>query len=212
MDGDQPVSLPRDAQRLVAFLAIRACRLPRTLVAGTLWIDHSTERAQGNLRSALWRVRQHVETLVISDANSLAISPETEIDVNQATEAAHRLFEAECTEADLAMQPFLAELLPGWYDEWAIIERERIRQQSLHALEAITGKLIEAGHHAAAAQAALFAIETDPLRESAHRCLIRVHLDEGNRSEALRQFTYYEKLVRNELGFGPSQKMIDLIS
>ena len=212
VDGDRRVALPRDAQRLVAFLALRGRRVPRSFAAGSLWLEHNKERASGNLRSALWRVRKQVGSLLDCEASDLAIGSTTRVDVVSLAEVADRLASgAECREADLALKPYTEELLPGWYDEWVVIERERVRQLSLHVLEGIADRLATLGHHGAAVQAALRAIEADPLRESAHRCLIRVHLDEGNRSEAQRQFEFYRDLLSNELGFAPSQRMIDLM-
>jgi DNA-binding SARP family transcriptional activator len=212
--GDEPVSLPGDAQRLVAFLAIRGCRLPRALIAGNLWLEHNEDRALGNLRSALWRVRKQIDGLLDCDSTCVAIAKSTSIDVELVNETAARLSDCrrDWSDADLVLQPFRADLLPGWYDEWVLVERERIRQQALHALEAIAERLTTMGHHGAAAQAALCAIEKDPLRESAHRCLVRVHLAEGNRSEALRQFWHYENLIGAELGVSPSNQMTELFS
>ena len=69
-----------------------------------------------------------------------------------------------------------------------IIERERFHQLRLRALECICEALTAKGDYAGALEAALAAIAAEPLRESAHRALIGVHLAEGNRAEAVRQF------------------------
>ncbi|HEY6203669.1 MAG TPA: bacterial transcriptional activator domain-containing protein [Candidatus Limnocylindria bacterium] len=79
------------------------------------------------------------------------------------------------------------ELLADWCDEWVLLERERLRQLRLHALEVLTQRLVTVGRYADAMEVALAALRSEPLRESAHRAVISVHLAEGNRSEALRQ-------------------------
>lgn len=79
------------------------------------------------------------------------------------------------------------ELLPGWYDEWVLGERERLRQAQLHTVELLCDLWCSEGNRAAALDAALLAVRLDPLRESAHRRVVAVHLDEGNVAEALRQ-------------------------
>jgi DNA-binding SARP family transcriptional activator len=99
------------------------------------------------------------------------------------------------------------ELLPGWYDDWVIFERERFRQLRLHALEAMARRWSGQGRHAEAVDAAQAAIAVEPLRESAHRVLIEVHLDEGNPSEARRQFELYAAVVRRELAATPSDSL-----
>lgn len=209
----KPVALPGDAQRLVAFLAIRGSRLPRAFVAGNLWLEHSKERGLGNLRSAVWRVRTKVDTLLECDSSCVAITESTSVDLDVVDQTAARLIDSrnDCGDADLILDAFREDLLPGWYDEWVLVERERLHQQALHALEAIADRLVTMGHFGAAAQAALCAIGKDPLRESAHRCLMRVHLLEGNRSEALRQYRQYKDLIDAELGFSPSRQMTDLL-
>jgi DNA-binding SARP family transcriptional activator len=55
-----------------------------------------------------------------------------------------------------------------------------------------------------AVQAGVAAIASEPLRESAHRALIGVHLAEGNVAEAMRRFDACRKLLRTQLGIEPS--------
>jgi DNA-binding SARP family transcriptional activator len=47
-------------------------------------------------------------------------------------------------------------------------------------------------------------VQAEPLRESAHRSVIAVHLAEGNHAEALRQYDGYRRLLASELGLRPS--------
>ena len=71
--------------------------------------------------------------------------------------------------------------------------------------------LIERGKYGAALNVALAAIKSEPLRESAHRLVIRVHLAEGNPGEAMRQFQAYQSLLADELGLQPSEQILRLI-
>jgi DNA-binding SARP family transcriptional activator len=103
------------------------------------------------------------------------------------------------------------DLLPGWYDDWVLFERERLRQLRLHALETLALALAAEGRFAAAVEAGLAAIRTEPLRESAHRVVVRVHLAEGNLTEALRQYELCRRLFRAELGLEPSALLTDLV-
>jgi DNA-binding SARP family transcriptional activator len=210
VSGDDPVELPSDAQRLVAFLALQPGRVPRAYVAGTLWMDGTQARANGNLRSALWRLRRNADTLIDADHTTLAISPDVTIDVDTMITTAHHVSNPTNRQpGDLPTDPtfFIRDLLPGWYDEWVIVERERLHQLSLHALEDLAHHHTSNHHYAAAIAAALAAIRLDPLRESAHRTAITVHLAEGNHSEALRQFHTYRTLLHDELGITPSPQL-----
>jgi DNA-binding SARP family transcriptional activator len=209
LDHAEVIDLPTDAQRLVAFLALQHRRLPRAYVAGQLWLEANTDRAFGNLRSALWRLRGTTGDLVLVDQQSVSISPEVEIDTETGKAAAHDLRQRSggCSTMELDLDLFTDELLPGWYDDWTIVERELIRQRSLHALELIATQLAEGGRHMEAIEAALAAIRLEPLRESAHRCLIRIHLGEGNHSEARRHYDSYAQLLGQELGLVPSAQI-----
>ena len=104
-----------------------------------------------------------------------------------------------------------AELLPDWYDDWVIAEAEDWRQLRMNALEALAGLLIERGRLADAAGAARAAMKVEPLRESAHAALIRVHLAEGNQSEALRVFDRYRVLLGSALGLRPTERLNELV-
>ena len=98
-----------------------------------------------------------------------------------------------------------------WYDEWAVVEAEDWRQLRLHALDALTERLIALGHYADATSAALAAVKAEPLRETAHAALIRVHLAEGNQAEALAAFERFRELLQAELGLEPSPMLQALV-
>jgi DNA-binding SARP family transcriptional activator len=208
--------LPRGVQRLLAFLALSG-RPARSAVAGQLWPEVGQGQADGNLRSALWRVQKHVPGLVDSSGGALALAEGVTVDVRELSSWAERVLDAGPGAADLpdlgaipeAM--WRAELLPGWYDDWVLVERERLRQLRGYALERLADTCGQAGRYAAAVQAAYAAMRADPLRETAHRTLIRVHLAEGNAAEAIRAYECYRDLLAGELGISPSARMRRLV-
>jgi DNA-binding SARP family transcriptional activator len=103
-------------------------------------------------------------------------------------------------------------LLPGWYDEWVLVERERLCQLRMHALEAWAGKLAAARRYGEAIQAACAAMGVQPLRESAHRALVRIHLAQGNVAEAVRAYESFRALLAADLGVEPTGQMDALVS
>jgi DNA-binding SARP family transcriptional activator len=138
----------------------------------------------------------------------------TIVDVGVVCEWAARLVDGSASQADLCLLNWRWEtmdLLPGWYDDWVIFERERIRQRLLHALEALSRRLVEAHRCAEAVDAAISAVSADPLRESANRVLIQAHLAEGNLIEARRAYERYRDSLRRELGVEPSEELFDLL-
>ena len=112
---------------------------------------------------------------------------------------------------ELDASAFGADLLPDWYEDWVLIERERYRQLRLRALDALCERLTAADRLSDALDAGLAAVAGEPLRESAHRAVVRVHLAEGNVGEAIRQFRLCRRLLREQLGIEPSERMQALV-
>lgn len=205
-----PVAL--GSQRLVSFLALQTRPVLRQYVAGTLWPHKNEERATANLRTVLWRL----SPLEIVDVgpNQLRLAPDVSVDLTDALAAAARLLDPAVPLDDAGFDDFLlaGELLPDWYDDWVLTERERLRHLRLHALEALCVRCIEQGRPAAAIAAGLAAVAAEPLRESSHRVLVEAHLSEGNQAEALRQYLLYRDLLRDSLGVEPSPRITSLVA
>jgi DNA-binding SARP family transcriptional activator len=111
-----------------------------------------------------------------------------------------------------AVSALSGEILPDWYDEWILIENEGWRQLRLHALEALADRLTARGRYGDAAAVALAAVRAEPLRESPRAALIRIHIAEGNPSEALREFARYGDLLMVELGVEPTERLRALVA
>jgi DNA-binding SARP family transcriptional activator len=207
--------VPEGSKRLLVFVALRRRRVERRHAAGTLWPVRDDGRASGNLRSALWRLRLTGIDLLEVDKWSLRLCDRVRVDVHLINDWANRLIRHAPAGDDLGIPAILPEaldLLPGWYDEWALMERERIRQQALHALEALSRLLLEAGRHGEAVEAAMMAVNAEPLRESAQRTLIDAHLAEGNWVEGRRAYEAYRRLIWHELGVAPSPNMLPSVA
>jgi SARP family transcriptional regulator, regulator of embCAB operon len=216
VEGDAHVALAEGSQRLLALLALRGQPVKRLLLAGTLWPDATENRAYASLRSALSRLYGVVRDAVEVNPSDLRLASSVRVDLRESQALAHRLLDVvdQPLEADLsgaAITALSGELLPDWYDDWVLLEAEDWRQLRLHALEVLAGLLTAAGRYGDAAAAALAAVRADPLRESAHAALIKVHLAEHNQSEALREFKRYYDLLRAELDLEPTAQLQRLV-
>jgi DNA-binding SARP family transcriptional activator len=214
--GKQELGIAPSGQRLVALLALSDRPMGRLSVAGTLWPDYSTERSLADLRTALWRVNQVSEQVIAASPSLLTLSADIEVDVHNLVTCARRLNQAgtaaQAIDLDtVSLADLVGDLLPYWYDDWVQDEREALRQTRLHALESLARALSASGCYPDAIQAALAAIRLEPLRETAHRIVIEIHLAEGNWSEARRQYQRCRKLFREELGIEPSDSMRRLL-
>jgi SARP family transcriptional regulator, regulator of embCAB operon len=217
VEGDALLGISTGSRRLLAFLAVRDRTVTRGQAAATLWPDSSEERAGASLRSAVSRLEDRARRAVKVTAHDLSLDEGVIVDVHHAEGVARRLIDRDAppSESDIAVPAVSAlseDLLPGWYDDWAVIAAEDWHQLRLHALEAVASRLTEADRLAEAAVAAMAAVRAEPLRETARAALIQVHLAEGNQSEAAGEFERYRILLRAQLGIAPTRRLSDLLS
>lgn len=213
----QQVRISPAAQRTLAMLAVRHRRAPasRVSLAEHLWPDTSVEKATANLRSILWRMpRPRARTLVTATASQVRLSEDLAVDLWEAEDLARSLCADPGSDtdepADLALLD--EDLLPHWQDDWLLVDQESHRQRRLRALEHSSRALRERGRFYDALDAALGAVRCEPLRESAHRRVIEVHLVEGNQAAALRQYDSYRHRLADELGLPPSPEIRQLMA
>jgi DNA-binding SARP family transcriptional activator len=208
--GDRPVEVPPGSRRLMAYLALHPGGVDRRQAAGVLWPTVSDARAAGNLRSALWRLQQVGCPVVRADHARIDLQDGVVVDVLDLERWAGRVLAGTATAADLAVSPspvIESELLPGWYDDWVLAVRDRLRLRVLHGLEALSGLLRDAGRPREAVEAVQAAVIAEPLRESGQRALIEAHQAAGDWVAARRQFDAFRILLRREIGVEPSPEL-----
>jgi TolB-like protein len=205
-------SLPRKAQGMLAYLALNGAQpVSREKLAALFWGDSPDSQARTNLRQNLSSLRrflaaQGVEALV-TEGDRVALDLEA-IDIDVAT------FEALCaagTPEALAQAAALygGGFLDGFslreesFESWARIERQRLRGLAIEALCALADRSEEAGDLEGAMAAANRLLALDPLREQAHRLLMRGHGAQGRLGAALKQFETCRETLARELGVQP---------
>lgn len=128
-DG-KPLEIPsRPAQSLFSYLILNPeVSHRRERLAGLFWPDSLESSARNNLRQALWRIRKSIEDenhqYITSDRFHVAFDPDSEtwLDVDILMQ---ELEENAPVEEWVAV--YKGELLPGFYDDWVVPERERVR-------------------------------------------------------------------------------------
>ena len=217
------ITTPR-LQSLVAYLVLhRDTPHLRQHLAFLFWPDSSEAQALNNLRQLLHSLRRtlpDVSALLLVDNRALQWRRDVSLrlDVDEfghalaVVEGGERGHDASALAAagERLLEMYQADLLPGCYDEWIALERERLRERFIHAL----GRLIEIHeaqrHFAAAIRYARRAIRCDPLNEDAYRSLMRLLALTGDRAGELRAFQACESTLQRELGIGPSQATEEL--
>jgi DNA-binding SARP family transcriptional activator len=216
VDGETISGLPSGSQRLLVFLALHDHSVSRIAVAGVMWPEVTAQRAADSLRSSLARLDASTRAGITLIPAELGLGDEVTIDYIEARALAHRLLDSDTPifDGDLASSAIAVlsrELLPDWTDEWILIESNDWRHLRASALEALALRLLRAGRIAEAAGAARAAIRVDPLRETPHASLIRIHLADGNQSDAIEAFESYRGLLRSALDIEPTTQLSDLV-
>lgn len=209
-----PVDVPVGMQRLLAFLALRG-PAHRCVVAGTLWPEVPEAQALASLRTGMWRMNRMVPGVVRVEGSLLAMTATMTVDSREQEGFATRLLrdhveDEQWISAGLDIL-WHGELLPGWYDDWVVFERERLNQLRLHAMERTAALLTHRRELDTALQLALEAVRVEPLRETATAVLMSVYLAEGNVSDAIHQYAVFEDLLKRELGLDPSPTLRELV-
>ena len=132
--GEQEIDLPsRPAQTLLAYLVLNAGVIHRReKLASMIWPESNEINARSYLRQALWRIRKSLENCSIRYEDFLGIS-----DISITFKANSDYFlDAELLLDQDTSKPveelielvdlYRGELLPGFYEEWIVIERDRL--------------------------------------------------------------------------------------
>lgn len=216
VDGRVVTGLPSGSQRLLIFLALHDRTVSRIALANAMWPDVPTRKSSVSLRSALARLDPETRACIVAVSATLAFTEKVTVDLIEARELAHRLLAAETLDPDdlsaAAITALTTEVLPDWFDDWILDENTAWRSLRLSALERASQRLLDSGRLGEAKRAAAAAVRIDPLRESPHHTLMRIHLAEGNQSEALGVFTHYRDELRSALDLTPTAHLLDLVA
>lgn len=196
-------------QSLLAWLLLNRRRThAREALAALFWSEQTESRARSCLSTALWRLRQVLEpagiprgTYLIGQSDTVAFNCASDywLDVAAFEDGVGR-------GAEEAIACYTGDLLEGFYDEWIIRERERLRMLYLDALGVRLRRHSDADELDRAVHCGRKILALDPLREDIHRALIRLHLRNGHRSLALQQYDACRALLRRELGVEPMEE------
>jgi predicted ATPase/DNA-binding SARP family transcriptional activator len=227
----------RKALALFAYLVIESDHpQSRESLLGLLWPELPTPDAQNNLRVTWSQLRKRLgeaqdeaHSYLLATRLTLQFNPNSDhrLDVTlfQDLLEACRIHEhpsrpecAECADRltqalDLVRGKFLAGFsladCPA-FEEWLFVQRERLHLQITNALEGLADFHERAGNLVDAEKYTLRLLELDPLREPAHRQLMRLLAGAGRRSAALNQYETCRRLLADELGVSPAPETVIL--
>ncbi len=193
---------------LFAYLACHPDRVhPREILIELFWPDAEPHAGRQNLSQALSSLRHQFEppgvpprSVFIADRDAIRLhAPAVATDLatfdqllDEGRRRAASSIERRRSLTD-AVALHRGELLPGFYDDWVLAERERVLEGYIGALVELGSIHERAGELALALDVARRAVAADPLRESSHRMLMRLLAATGDARAAL---THYDSLKR----------------
>ncbi|HEX6092277.1 MAG TPA: BTAD domain-containing putative transcriptional regulator, partial [Dongiaceae bacterium] len=211
--GGQPIDLPGRRERaLLAYLAMPPGQPhSRDRLAGMLWSERGDKQARDSLKQAVLKLRKALDGMqpspLPSDREFVTLDPAT-VSVDAAE--FERLIGEGTPEALVrANALYRGDLLDGLevrdpaFEEWLLMERQRLRDLARDALAALLGHYMTDNRHDQAAIVARRLLMLDPLRESAHRALMRIYAEHGQAALALKQFQSCREALQRDLGVKP---------
>jgi DNA-binding SARP family transcriptional activator len=200
-------NVPFVVQRLMAFLGLRGLS-HRSRIAGTLWPDVDEPLALASLRTAVWRLKKVSPDCVRCEGLSLGLHPSVTVDTHEQETFVTTLLNDNVDDPQWLRAGLShlrqGDLLPGWHDDWIVVERERMSLLRLRALENAARILTRHREFDAALDLALEAVRMEPLRETAQAVLMSVYVAEGNVAHAMHQYDSFSLLLHRELGIAPT--------
>jgi DNA-binding SARP family transcriptional activator/tetratricopeptide (TPR) repeat protein len=192
----------------------------RATIAGQFWPESGDGQALTNLRRELHDLRR-----ILGEDDSLEITPgqlcwhdrsRHDIDLSAflresvATEAAPD--DVAVIHGSAALEHYGGPLLPGLDDEWL----DPLRSELERRCSALCQRVYRAARATGRTDVAMAAIgkllTVDPFNESAHRALIQLHADSGDRAGAISAYHRLATLLERELGVAPASATTALVT
>ncbi len=202
----------RKSRALLAYLALSNGRAQsRERLAALLWADSNEAQARTSLRQALSALRKSLDDQAqILDAGLEVVTliPETVwVDAVAFDEGVKAGGHEELARS---LEWYEGDLLDGLstdapaFEQWIVAERERLRGNAVSGYARLCTYFQEIGDPEQARQAATRLLALDPVREDAHRQLMRLYLVQGRTVEAIKQYQLCRQSLARELGVVPT--------
>ncbi len=207
-----PLELPsRPAQSLLAYLALNAgVTYRREKLAGLLWPEATETNARRYLRQALWRIRKTLESGSLAWEDYLQIN---DIDVTFDDRSGYWLdvefllkrAEAWPVEEIIEIVRFYrGELLPGFYEEWVTLERDRLQAAYQQKMNLLLDGLIRTQKWDDVLKWGEQWIRLGHSPEPAYRALMHAYAGLGDQRMACATYERCVEMLNRELAVEPS--------
>jgi predicted ATPase/DNA-binding SARP family transcriptional activator len=219
----------RKSLALLYYLAVTGRPHSRESLAGLLWGESTEANARAGLRKSLADLRRLVAPHLTITRWEVAFNRARPywLDVELFTRQAGEAMEARACEVALtdkeadalasAVELYQGDFLEGFYvrrapafEEWALLERERLRLFALRALHILAAHYTARGAYAQGIAYTDRVLAMEPGQEEAHRQMMSLLALTGQRGAALRQYRICRRVLKEEWGLEPEEETTTL--
>jgi DNA-binding SARP family transcriptional activator len=218
--GGHEIRLAGRERELLFVLARRPEALTRDRLVDLLWPDHDGELARNALKVYLHRLCRRLgdEAAIVRERDSLRLADDVSVDLWEIERSLAARGPGEIrTDADREALTALHRRLRvnfaprgrGW--EWFDQMKRAIHERRCDLARVLARDALKNGRLDDALQLAGEMIACDPCDETAREIAVAVHLAQGDRAAALRQYRQYRTVLFEELQCEPSPAITALI-
>ena len=196
---------------------------PRERLAAVFWGDYPTLTARKYLRNTLWRLRQGLESAGVESSHYLHITEENIAFVNTSpywldvesfeTITSHyqsykgeNLLPEQADELAKGAALYTGDLLESVYEDWCLVDRERLRMAYLEALNKLMLYSIAHQNYEQGLQYGERFFTLDHTREKVHRQMMVLHWLSGDQYAALAQYKRCAQILHEEMAIQPMEE------
>lgn len=209
--NDLTLDLPaRPAQSLLAYLALNAGVIHRReKLASLLWPDATESNARGYLRRALWQIRKCLESGSLAEdylqSSDISVTFNDQSDYWLDADLLLSKMEARPSEEIIEIvRLYRGELLPGFYDEWITVERERLQMAYHQKMNHLLDRLFQERRWHDVLNWGEQWIRLGFSPEPAYRALIKAYAGLGNLGMISITYQRCVEALNRDLGVDPS--------
>jgi DNA-binding SARP family transcriptional activator/tetratricopeptide (TPR) repeat protein len=196
-------------QRFLALIALRRDPQHRSKLAFELWPDSDESQARTNLRKLLHDFRHSLPDIaefveIDNETVQWIRSGPSDVDVLKFHDA------MAAGDLELAARLYTGDLLPACYDDWVLIERERVRAEAHDAMVQLAEQAAGRDDHQATIRHTQRITDLEPTGEAAVLLQMRAHRALGDRAAALRCYHRYAEVLEHELAVAPGDAIRSL--
>lgn len=190
-----------------------------------MWPEANLKKASWSLNSAIYALRRflgdhlpikHASRFVVCDGGHYHLCPTLRLQSD--VEEYDRLYRRGCrlaasgktfdavAEYKRAIKLYRGDYLcEDLYEDWTMIERERLASNYVYMLDQLADHYLEIGHHQRAVEVSYKILEKDPGYEENHRRLISCYGQLGLRELALKHYQLCRRVLKGKYGIDPSE-------